>query len=280
MKTWSDTGLNAEPTAATLYEYDSMGNVVKQTLALAENPTPENAPITETAYGTEALEDSVYSLTTTTRYNAAAQPLTSVQKQLISQLSPAIESKSVFISERGLTSTQWTEYSEHTKRVQYSTASTSSITAETVMVDGSVLSQKDTAGVVTTFTRSYTVNGMVLTQTDGRGNTTTTVADKAGRALMVTDASGNVTTTIYCDCCDQPATVTDAQGNTTCYRYDERGRKVAEWGTAVQPATFGYDDAGNMVPLTTYRGAPATNADGSPAQSGEGAAAGDNLFQN
>ena len=72
----------------------------------------------------------------------------SVHKQLISQLSPAIESKSVFISERGLTSTQWTEYSEHTKRVQYSTVPTSTITAKAVTVDGSVLSQKDTAGVV------------------------------------------------------------------------------------------------------------------------------------
>ena len=135
---------------------------------------------------------------------------------------------------------------------KYSTVPTSAITAKAVTVDGFALSQKDTAGVVTTFTRSYTANGMVLTQTDGRGNTTTTVADKAGRALMVTDAAssgqssegataeGNVTTTVYCDCCDQPATVTDAQGNTTCYRYD---------------------DAGNMVALTTYRGAPATNAD-------------------
>ena len=90
---------------------DSMGNVVKQTLALAENPTPENSPITETAYSTESLEDGVYSVTTTTRYNAAAQPLTSVQKQSISQLSALIESKSVFVSERGLTSVQWTEYS-------------------------------------------------------------------------------------------------------------------------------------------------------------------------
>ena len=164
-----------------------------------------------------------------------------------------IESKSVFVSERGLTSTQWTEYSEHTKRVQYSTVPTSSITAKAVTVDGFALSQKDTAGVVTTFTRSYTVNGMVLTQTDGRGNTTTTVADKAGRALMVTDAAGNVTTTIYCDCCDQPATITDAQGNTTCYRYDKRGRKVAEWGTGIQPASFGYDDANRLISLTTYR---------------------------
>jgi hypothetical protein len=42
------------------------------------------------------------------RYNADGQPLSSVQKQLISQLSPTLESKSVFVSERGLTSTQWT----------------------------------------------------------------------------------------------------------------------------------------------------------------------------
>ena len=48
-----------------------MGNVVKQTLALAELPSPENSPITETSFGAESLEDGVYSITTTTRYNAA-----------------------------------------------------------------------------------------------------------------------------------------------------------------------------------------------------------------
>ena len=253
VKTWADTGLDTTPTAPTLYEYDAMGNVVKQTLALAEQPSPENSSITETSFGAESLENGVYSITTTTRYNAAGQPLTRVQKQLISQLSPTLESKSVFVSERSLTSTQWSEYSAGTKRVQYSTVPGSAITAETVTVSGVALSQKDTAGITTTATRSYTANGMVLTQTDGRGNTTTTVTDKVGRALMVTDAAGNVTTTVYCDCCDQPATITDAQGNTTCYRYDLRGRKVAEWGSAVQPACFGYDDAGNMVTLTTFR---------------------------
>ena len=48
-----------------------MGNVVKQTLAAAELPSPANSPITETSFGAESLEDSVYSITTTTRYNAA-----------------------------------------------------------------------------------------------------------------------------------------------------------------------------------------------------------------
>ena len=75
-----------------------------------------------------------------------------MQRQHISQLSPTLESKSVLVSERGLTSTQWTEYSENTKRIQYSAVPTSDITAETVRVHGFVLSQKDTAGVVTTAT--------------------------------------------------------------------------------------------------------------------------------
>ncbi len=96
-------------------------------------------------------------LTTQTRDNAAAQPLTSVQKQLISQLSPTMESKSATISERGLTSAQWTEYSEHTKRVQYSTVPTSSITAKAVTVDGVALSQKDTAGITTTSSRPLAI---------------------------------------------------------------------------------------------------------------------------
>ena len=107
-----------------------------------------------------------------------------MQKQLISELSPTLESKSVLVSERGLTSTQWSEYSENTKRIQYSAVPTSDITAEAVTVDGFVLSQKDTAGVVSTATRSYTASGMLLTQTDGCGNTTTTITDTAGLLLL------------------------------------------------------------------------------------------------
>ena len=108
--------------------------------------------MTESTPGVESLADGVYS-TTTTRYNAAGQPFTSVQKQLISELSPTLEGKSVLVSERGLTSTQWTVYSGGTKRVQYSTAPGSSITAEPVTVSGVALSQKDTAGITTTATR-------------------------------------------------------------------------------------------------------------------------------
>ena len=121
----------------------------------------------------------------------------------------------------------------------------------------------------------YTESGLEVKQYDGRGNVTTTIADIAGRTISVTDAVGATTTTVYDITLDQPAVVTDALGNTACYKYDQRGRKIAEWGTGVQPVCFGYDEADNLVSLTTFRGTPETNEDGSPGQSGEGAAAGD-----
>ncbi len=252
-KQYQDTGWNTAKTAATLYEYDCFGNVSKQTLALDDSPTKDNSPVVELIHSIESADDGVYSVTTQTLYNAGGAALNTTQKQLISQFSPTIENKSIDISKRGLTSTQWSAYNTGTKRTTYSSIPTSTITAETVTVDGFVVSQTDNTGITSSAARAYATSGMTITHTDGRGNATTTATDIAGRAILVTDAAGNSTCTTYCTCCDQPATVTDAQGNTSCYRYDERGRKIAEWGTGIQPVCYAYDSADRLVSLTTFR---------------------------
>ena len=252
-KQYQDTGWNTEKTAATLYEYDSFGNVTKQTLALSSTPTKDNSPVVEMAYSVESAEDGVYSVTTQTRYNAAGEPLTSASKQLISQLSASLEQKTITVNERGLTSVNYTMYTAPTVRTSYSTIPTSTITAQAVVTDGFTLTQTDNVGITTSSSRSYTATGMVLMQTDGRGNATTTVTDPAGRAVSVTDAANHTTTTVYDTVHDLPAVVTDAEGNTVCYKYDHRGRKIAEWGTALQPACFGYDELNNMTSLRTFR---------------------------
>lgn len=257
-KVYQDTGWNTPQTAATLFEYDNLGNITKKTLALAEAPSTTNSPIEEYTYGAEVMEDGIYSTVIKTRYNVAGAALTGEQKQMISALSSTIESKSVSINERNLTSSQWTAYNADAKRTSYSNIPSSTITAETVTVDGFVVSQKDNAGITSTAARAYATSGMTITHTDGRGNTSTTATDIAGRAILVTDAAGNSTGTTYCSCCDQPATVTDAQGNTSCYRYDERGRKVAEWGTGIQPVCYAYDSADRLISLTTFRVADET----------------------
>ena len=253
VKSYQDTGWNTPATAATLFEYDSFGNQVKQVLALSSAPTKDNSPVSEVAYAVESAEDGVYAVTTQTHYNAAGQPLATTQKQLISRLSGTLSSKNISIDVRGNSSVSWSEYSAPAKVTSFSTIPTSNITAESISIDGFTLSQKDHAGIITTASRSYTATGMTLVQVDGRGNATTSITDIAGRTISVTDAAGAVTTTAYDALHDLPAEVTDALGNTSCYKYDALGRKIAEWGTALQPACFGYDIMGNMTSLRTFR---------------------------
>ena len=257
IRTWRNTGTQegAVAMAPTLYEYDAFGNMTRETLALAEQPAPDNSPIREYAFSVENAEDGVYLVTTQTRYHADGHPLVSVRKRLLSELSEVLETKTINIDERGLTSAEWTEYAENTKRIQKSVIPSSSVTAQTVAADGLMLSQQNHAGITETAARAYTATGVTLTRTDGRGNTTTVRTDLAGRAVSVTDAAGNETVTQYDARFDLAAVVTDALGNTTCAGYDARGRKTAEWGTGTQPLLMGYDEADRLVSLTTFRAA-------------------------
>ena len=257
IRTWRDAGTQegAAAMAPTLYEYDAFGNMTRETLALAEQPAPDNSPIREYAFSVENAEDGVYLVTTQIRYNAQGEPLTSARKELISELSGVLETKTVIVDERGLTAAEWTEYAENTKRIQKSIIPSSSVTAQTVAADGLMLSQQNHAGITETAARAYTAAGVTLTRTDGRGNTTTIRTDLAGRSVSVTDAAGNETVTQYDARFDLAAVVTDALGNTVCARYDARGRKTAEWGTGTQPLLMGYDEADRLVSLTTFRAA-------------------------
>ena len=272
IRAWRDAGAQegAAAMAPALYEYDAFGNMTRETLALAEQPAPGNSPIREYAFSVENAEDGIYMVTAQTRYNAEGQPLVSVRKQLLSELSGVLETKAVIVDERGLTSAEWTEYAENTKRIQKSVIPSSSVTAQTVAADGFMLSQKNHAGITETAARAYTASGMTLTRTDGRGNTTTTRTDLAGRAVSVTDAAGNETVTQYDACHDLAAVVTDALGNTVCARYDARGRKTAEWGTGTQPLLLGYDEAGRLVSLTTFRAAQEGDIAEDPSERADG----------
>ena len=270
-KQYQDTGSNTATTAPTLYEYDSFGNVVKQTLALTDTPTPQNSPITELSYSVESTDEGVFSITTNTRYNAEGNPLVSVQKQMISDLSATLASKSISTDVRGNVSINWAEYTAPAKVTSFSSVPGSNIIAEVVTVDGLTISQTDSVGITsgleaqdittvvdgteqtTSLYRRHTATGMEIKQRDGRGNVSTTVTDIAGRAISVTDAAGNITFTAYDAVHDKHSVITNAQGFTSCYKYDARGRKIAEWGSALQPACFGYDEMDNMVTLSTFR---------------------------
>ena len=257
VKQYRDSGTTASAMAATVYEYDSMGNRSKETLVLDES-APADATknrIRTSALSCEQQEDgTIWQVLTQARNNAAGAMKTGTQKSLLSE-SSLLESKTVTIDERGLTSTQSVAYTNDNSmaRLHTETIPTSTLAATARVVDGFVTTQTDHQGITGSFTRAYTATGITQTATDGRGNTTTGHTDLAGRSISSTDAAGNTTATVYDAAFDAPSVVTNAQGKTACYKYDLRGRKVAEWGTAIQPALFGYDDADNLTALTTFR---------------------------
>ena len=253
VKEQTDAGNAATTMAPTLWEYDAFGNRTKETWKLADPATVSNSRITAWSYGTEQSEDGVYQVVTATRNNGRGTTCDETQKTLVSSLSSTLESKTVFIGPRGNISTQWSEYGTGALRTQKSSIPTSNVTATATVIDDFTTTQTDHAGITSTQTRAYTETGVIYSSTDGRGNTTTTRTDIAGRTVSVTDAAGNTASTAYDPWFDQPSAVTNALGNTACYGYDLRGRKTAEWGTAIQPLLFGYDEADRMVSLTTFR---------------------------
>ena len=243
-----------ETLAPTLYEYDSFGNKTKETVALSDEPTTLNSRVMEYTYTREQREEGVYGLVTTTEYAAEGTPIVRKEATLVSSLNPVLESKVVTTDARGHDSADWTEYGEPAARVRKVTQPGVSDAAVIHTVDGFTTTVTDYAGISASQSRAYTAQGMTMAYTDSRGNTTTEVYDTALRLLSVTDAAENSTSYAYGQPLDHPTCITDAMGKTACYAYDARGRKEAEWGTAIQPAVFSYNDADQITGLTTFRG--------------------------
>ena len=244
-----------ENMAPTVTVYHELGEAVKQTVLLDEShpDDPSRNRISETFSCYRVREDGVYQVQTSTTYNTDGLPLTQITESMVSQFNPLLESKTLSTDVYGQQSVQWTEYTAPTKRTRFSRIPTSEITAQSLVVDGFTLSQTDHMGIHSSQERSYTSTGMMLKQSDERNNTTITETDIARRPVKTTDPAGNVTTTSYRSCCDSIACITDALGGTVCYSYDIRGRKTAEYGTAVHPVCFSYNGADQRISLTTFR---------------------------
>ena len=244
-----------EDMASTVTVYNELGHAVRRTVQLDDlHPDdPSRNRVSENSSCYRLREDGVYQVQTSTTCNADGFPLTQTTENMVSRLSAVLENKSITTDVYGQQSVQWTEYTVPTKRTRFSRIPTSNMVAESLVVDGFGTNQTDHSGICSIQRRSCTSTGVILEKTDGRGNTTMEETDLAGRPVKTTGPAGHVTTTSYSSCCDHPACITDALGGTTCYSYDIRGRKTAEYGTAIQPACFAYDEADRMVALTTFR---------------------------
>lgn len=236
-----------------LYEYDAMGKLSRKLMPLSPEPTPQNSRIVEYVRTYEERADGVYSVVTATSYDASGQPFSRSRAQLVSELSPTLESKTVSTDLYGNVIIEWTQYDGDGKRTWLRTIPTSSVTAEIRLEDGFATYRKDHSGTVTTASRSFTSAGTTVTETDGRGIAVTVKRDPAGRVVLVRDGAGKETATAYDPVTGLPSLVTNALGFTTCYKYDSCARLTAVYGTGVQPVCCGYDANGNLSSLTTFR---------------------------
>ncbi len=239
--------------APALYAYDAFGNRTRAIVALEDDPTILNSRITDYAYVTESREDGVYSLVSITSYTSSGTPVLQKRATLLSALSPVLAGKTVMTDSRGHDAVEWMEYGGGSVRLRKKTVPGVESVFLTRIVDGFTTAVTGFDGATVLRRRTYTETGITYADTDVRGNVFTSVCDIAGRIISGTDAAGNTTTYAYGQPFDLPTCVTNALGKTACSFYDIRGRKEAEWGTAVQPAVYAYDAAGHMVRLSTFR---------------------------
>ena len=239
--------------APALYAYDAFGNRTRAIVALEDDPTILNSRITDYAYVTESREDGVYSLVSITSYTSSGTPVLQKRATLLSALSPVLAGKTVMTDSRGHDAVEWMEYGGGSVRLRKKTVPGVESVFLTRIVDGFTTAVTGFDGATARRQRTYTETGITYADTDVRGNVFTSVCDIAGRIISGTDAAGNTTTYAYGQPFDLPTCVTNALGKTACSFYDIRGRKEAEWGTAVQPAVYAYDAAGHMVSLSTFR---------------------------
>ena len=162
-----------------------------------------------------------------------------------------LASESVSIDQRGNATTNrvWRNRAsaEEIAWVKYPTSATPAVTTST---NGLVRSSTSQTGVTTTF--AYDAFEREVSQTDGRGNTTRTTYDNSGRVTSTIDALGYATAYGY-DALGRQTSVTDPLTNTVTTCYDPEGHVVAQRG-ATYPVDYAYDEFGDKVSMTTYRG--------------------------
>lgn len=78
-----------------------MGNLIRQTVALSDAPTPADSRISEQTLTYEQRENGTYQTATRTDYNAEGQPVTTEEATLASSLDATLAAQTVATDARG-----------------------------------------------------------------------------------------------------------------------------------------------------------------------------------
>jgi choice-of-anchor C domain-containing protein len=113
--------------------------------------------------------------------------------------------------------------------------------------NNNVLTERDPAGNVKTFT--YDTRGNLLTETDPGGRRTTYTYNACDKVATETDPAGQTTTYTYDAAC-RLTEVRNALNHVTRYDYNSRGQRTKFIDTNNQEWTWAYNSAGFLTSLT------------------------------
>jgi RHS repeat-associated protein len=252
--------------AATLYSYNSMGQVVLSGLDVDEDDELTEAGSDRlTKVETSFVDyDGWGRLTTVSAFaedDSNTATVTSLRWERLGGFADGVVQESRTYDPNStstvVSTTTTTLDAAHALSTRATTSIESTETEEEVRHGGRLESARTKTGVLSTY--GHDALGRRTTVTDGRGNTTTTAYNAyTGRVTTVTDAANHSTAYSYYGPNDYSpgrlSTITNALGNHTYLSYDDEGHTRATWGDVPYPTVWVYDDYGQRTGMQTFRG--------------------------
>ena len=255
--------------AATLFEYDALGNVVRQGLDVDDNGTLDLAG-NDRIVDTETSADATWITTTKKVYATAGNSTTTtveVRKERLSGFTNGVVAETQVTDIHGNVTTSATAVDRPSKTVTESIIYPESTVAEQIVtVNGLKTSARTKTNLAIAF--GYDALGRIVSATDPRTGTALltyhTAAGKNGLKATVTDAVGNVTSYDYDTATGRLIWEKNALDQYTRYAYNARGQITNVWGDTQYPVEFGYNEFGERTTMRTYRSGTSWNAAGWP----------------
>ena len=244
--------------APVLYEYDSLGNIVREGLDVNNSNTLELAGNDRITDYDVSLNNTWKTITTKTygTNGSTAATVVSIQKERLSGFTNSVTAEKQITDIHGNVTTTTRNIDRSAKTVTTTTEYPDSIiSAQIITVNRLKNSERTKTGLTTTY--AYDGLGRVITVNEPRIGATTityhTAAGKNGLKATVTNAAGNVTSYDYDTTNGRLLWEKNALNQYTRYAYNALGQVTNIWGDTQYPVEFGYDQFGQKTTMRTFR---------------------------
>ena len=266
---YNNRGLLARQTrtamAATLFEYDAMGSIIRSGLDVNDNGqldliSGDRISDSDQVY---LLENGAWQVVSTTKVypikGDSTATTVSTSKRQLSGFTETLASRETTLDVHGNRTVRSVEINRADKTVTERTDTPfSSIDARRVIANGLLVSQNtDTVAAATTYT--YDALGRLIAVQEPHHTASSQTEYYAGKNQIVarTDADGNTTTYKYYQngkiSAGKIRCIQDPLGQKTYFRYNKLGLQRLSWGDAVYPQKYTYNKYGELTSLTTWR---------------------------